>query len=142
LLACVSEGGSLVERQFDALLNGKGRILYALVDHLAYSARALTNPKQVGNHLAFLYLDLADEQFHAASRRHAVAFRKGIAKVLRAAVAAGELPRCRVSTLARHVQVVWNGTILVWAIMQEGNCDAFVRNELNRVLRDTMSSGR
>ena len=97
--------------------------------HLAQSPAALAR------NLAYLQIDLADEDFRAHLTAQARATRDAIAGLLADAAAEGELaPGTDVAALARTVEVALNGALLTWAFDQREPAAAFLRASVDAVL--------
>ena len=60
--------------------------------------------------------------------------RKGILKLIRDAIQAGELADCDADRLARVVQATLNGSLLQWAIERQGELASWLRGNLAAVL--------
>jgi AcrR family transcriptional regulator len=93
-----------------------------------------TTPEAVANTLAFLRMDLSDEDFH----RHAQTASRGTYDGLRAlvtdAVDAGELAGCDPDRLASALHATLDGSLLTWAIRREGDLVTWLRRDLETVL--------
>lgn len=97
-------------------------------------ARTVETPAEMANHVAFLHLDLSDPDFRAVmielSRRTLAAYRA----LLDEAVAAGELAPCDTARLAHAVSAVSGGSMISWAVLEQGTASAFVRADLETLL--------
>ena len=110
--------------------------LAALRAHARAFARMGTSAGGLAHHLAYLQLDLTDRAMHAAARAQASATRAELAALLADAVASGELaPGADPRRLARLVEVTLPGSLMTWALYEEGSADAWVRRDLDEVLR-------
>lgn len=103
--------------------------LVALAHGLGRMMAPLRTPKEVARSLDYLALDMADPDFHP----HGLAFFEGlrteVAELLREALAQRKLKPCDVDGLARAVEVAFNGSVITWAIHQDGALhDAIVRD--------------
>lgn len=108
----------------------------ALIDALVALAVGVSTPLEMANNLAFLQLDLTDPEFRAHAAAQASAFRQETAALLDAAVFAGELRDVMdTARTARTLQVVFNGTLLLWAVDGEGDPLALLRAEVEDALR-------
>ncbi len=114
--------------------------LRAYADCIAQMGEA---PGGLAHHLGYLQLDLSDPDMHRHLRAQARASRKAIRGLLDDAVAAGEL-RLRTDTaaLARAVEVVVSGSLMVWAFHQEGSATASVRHDLDALLEPYLAAAR
>lgn len=94
------------------------------------------SPGALAHHLAYLQLDLTDPDFHRHTMAQARATRAGLRDLLTAAVAAGELtPSLDVDALARTVEITVGGSLMAWAFYREGTAAAWVREDLDAVLK-------
>lgn len=108
------------------------RSVFAAVEMMA---RMAETPDALANRLAFLQIDLTDPDFRRLAREHARAAEHGYQALLEAAVAAGELVRCDTARLARVIHALAGGSLLAWAIHREGPVTAWLRRDLETVLK-------
>jgi AcrR family transcriptional regulator len=102
--------------------------LEALVEGLVAMSATVSSPEAMANQLAFLQLDLSDDDFHALALEHATAVRREIGRLLDEAGA--EDP----ARMAQAVQVTYNGALVTWAIYRRGRLETWLRRELATVL--------
>jgi len=96
---------------------------------LASSRAALTRS------LAYLQLDLTDPDFRKYLVKQARATRAGLTQLLQHAVDVGELTdMAQPARLARAVEAMITGSMLSWAIYQEGNAPAWMRADMEMLL--------
>lgn len=104
----------------------------------AYAASMATMgeaPEGLAHHLGYLQLDLSDPELHGHVRAQARATRAAVRDLLAAAIAAGELTAdADPAALARAVEVAVAGSLLTWAIHQEGTAARRVRADVDAVL--------
>jgi AcrR family transcriptional regulator len=101
-----------------------------------------TSPDALARNLAYLQLDLTDPDLHAALLAQARTTRKGLAALVRDAIAAGELRRgTNPRALARLVETTITGSLMTWAIYREGTATAWLRRDVDTVLRPYRASG-
>jgi AcrR family transcriptional regulator len=107
--------------------------LYAYADCMAQMGRS---PAELAHHLGYLQMDLTDPDFHRHVKKHAVATRAGYCRLLEDAVRAGELV-AGVDTVAlgRQVELTLMGSLWTWAFYQEGTAAAWMRDDLDALLR-------
>ncbi|WP_067816711.1 TetR/AcrR family transcriptional regulator [Actinomadura kijaniata] len=122
---------------FGKAREGHGSPLAALHAALEAMVADVRTPAELANSMSFLQLDLTDEEFHGHAAEGARRMRRRIADLVAEAVAAGELAEgTDAGRLARTVQVTYNGTLIVWALTQEGEPLAPVlRAAVDEVLR-------
>jgi AcrR family transcriptional regulator len=136
LLLAVARLGAAGVRQDFARIRAKHRsplrAIEGVVECMAQMART---PEVLANSLAFLEMDLADPEFHRLALDHARQFRAQLRAMLEEAMNAGELRRCPAARLANTLQSLVGGSMLNWAIHREGNATAFMRSDLEALLR-------
>ena len=109
--------------------------LAALRAYAECIAGMAASPAAYVRSLAYLQADLSDAEFRRLLARHATASREGLRRLLADAVRAGELrDDVRVARLARTVEALLSGSVLTWAVYQEGTATAWVRADLDALL--------
>ena|SRR5687768_6463337 len=109
--------------------------LAALRAYVECVAGMAASPTAMARSLAYLQIDLTDAEFRTHLVEQARATRKGIERLLRAAVEARELDaRTDARRLAGTIEAVISGSMLTWAVYQEGNCRRWMRREVDHVL--------
>src|SRR5262245_45408456 len=93
------------------------------------------SPEAVANHLAFLQLDLTDREFHRYARIASSGIRRGLEALVIDGIKAGELRRCDAGRLASALQATLNGSLINWAVHREGDVVAWIRRDVETVLR-------
>jgi AcrR family transcriptional regulator len=91
------------------------------------------SPAEFANHLAFLHLELADDEFRELLGRHHTRVRTELATLVRTAVAAGRLTGDP-ELLAAAIEAVRNGTQLTWAMTRTGPLADALRRDLTTLL--------
>jgi AcrR family transcriptional regulator len=93
-------------------------------------------PAALMRSLAYLQVDLTDPEFRAHLSRSAAATRQELQKLIKEAIAAGELsPATNARQLARTVEAIIGGSLLSWAFHQRGTSARWMRDDLNAVLK-------
>ena len=85
-------------------------------------AGGITTPEAMANSLAFLHLDLVDDDFRAVARRHWAAVRAEVARIT------GD------EELARRLLVTYNGSLITWAVERDGPLPDRLRADLSAVI--------
>lgn len=99
------------------------------------------SPAALAHNLSWLQLDLTDPDFHRHAKAQAEATRAALRRLLDEAVAAAELPaETDIDALARAVEVTVSGSLMTWAIYQEGRCGDWVRADLDALLERAMEA--
>ncbi|MFD1324230.1 TetR/AcrR family transcriptional regulator [Micromonospora sonneratiae] len=106
-----------------------------LIQAVAASAGPDVSTEEFANHLAFLHLELADEEFRQLLGEHDDAVRAELTEYLRTAVRAGHLSTdVDIEALARAVNAIRNGTQLTWAMNRSGSLADAIRRDLGTLL--------
>jgi AcrR family transcriptional regulator len=93
-------------------------------------------PEGIANSVAMLQLDLVEPDFHAETLRGARRLRAALERHLQAASTAGELrDDTDVGALAKLVETTYPGAMIGWALHREGSLAAWMREQLEAVLR-------
>ena len=85
-------------------------------------AGGVTRPEAMANSLAFLHLDLVDDEFRAIAQRHWAAVRAEAARIT------GD------EELARRLLVTYNGVLITWAVDRDGPLPDRLRADLSAVV--------
>ena len=110
--------------------------LAALREYARCFAHLAESPGALARNLAYLQIDLTDEDFRANLLAQSRAAREAIAELLAAAVAKGELARdTDVARLARTVETALSGSLITWATYREGTPAAWLADDVEAVVR-------
>jgi AcrR family transcriptional regulator len=100
------------------------------------------SPAALAHSLSWLQLDLTDPDFHRHAKAQAQATRAELRALLDEAVAARELPSATdTAALARAVEVTVSGSLMTWAIYQEGRAVDWVRADVESLLARAGAAG-
>jgi AcrR family transcriptional regulator len=109
--------------------------LAALRAYAGCVAGMAASPAAFVRGLAYLQADLSDAEFRPLLARHAKTTRAGLQRLIDAAIARGELRDVASSArLARAIESVLSGSVLTWALYQQGSAVRWVRADLEAVL--------
>jgi AcrR family transcriptional regulator len=133
LLAASRASASGVGEAFEAARAACASPSEAVVAALVELGRPARTRAAFANHLAALELDVSDPAFRRAAARHATELYGAISVLLTEAIAAGELTGDR-DSIARALQVAYNGGLVVWAVSGSGPLEASLRADLEAVL--------
>jgi AcrR family transcriptional regulator len=133
LAVCRTAPGS-VPKAFAAARVRHRSPLKALIELYVEGTAFAPTPEAMANGLAYLQIDLTDPDFHAITLAQFRAIRNETRKLLKEAVAAGELRPCDTAELARLIQHLNGGAMLAWAVYREGPVASWVRRELEALL--------
>jgi hypothetical protein len=117
--------------------------LAALEAHAACFAEMADSPAAAARSFAYLLQDLTDPDLNARVRAQAYRTRNGLRLLVRDAVAAGALkPETNVAALARVIEAVLGGSLLVWAFYDDGPAARWLRRDLKEILRPHLAESR
>lgn len=142
LVAMMAAQPEEIRRRFAALGAAHASPLAALRAYAEGMARMGDPPGMFAHHLGWLQVDLSDPELRGHLREQARAAREGIRGLLEEAAAAGELvPGTDAGEVARAVEVTLGGSLLAWAFHQEGPAAAWLRHDLEALLRPLLAPG-
>jgi hypothetical protein len=107
------------------------KALFASFDEMACMAET---PDVLANSLAFLQMDLTDPEFRPWTLMNARATTAGFRSLIEDAIRAGELRRCDAESLARLLQAAAHGSLVTWALYQEGPVADWLRRDMELLL--------
>jgi len=107
--------------------------LAALRAYAECMADLAQSPAAFVRNLAYLQIDLADDEFHECLVKQARATRTALRRWVAEAVAAGELD-AEPSALARMIETVVSGSLMTWATYRRGEAARWIRADLDAVL--------
>ena len=134
LLAAAQLGADGMDQCFAQVRAAHPTPLAALLAAFEHSASFATTPEAMANSLAFLQIDLTDPDFHRLAVAGSRAMIAGYRALLDEAVSKRELVRCGTGRLARALHAASSGSMLTWAILREGSCVEWVRNDMEALL--------
>ncbi len=135
LLALAASASSSPEGYLDAVRKRQRSALATLRVYARGMAGLAPTPAALARNLAYLQIDLADDEFRQHLAAQARATRRGIARLLAEARTAGELrPQTDVDALARVVETTLSGSLTTWACYQQGTAATWLVADLDAVL--------
>lgn len=127
-------GGS--EEMFAQLRASHRSPLAAIRAYADCMAGMAATPAALIRNLSYLQMDLADDDLRKNLAVSARSTREELSKLVRDAITEKELaPSTNARQLARTIEAVIGGSMLVWAYYQEGTAAKWIRDDLNAVLR-------
>ena len=136
LLALAERFATSTEHLFAGLRASSRSPLAALRAYAACMAGLGTSATALANSLSWLQQDLTDPDFRRYTQTQARASRRELQRLLEDAAAAGEIDRhVDPAALARAIEVTVSGSLMSWAIHQEGTCRDWVRHDLDMLLK-------
>jgi AcrR family transcriptional regulator len=119
----------------DALAKQHASPLAALRAYADCMAGMAASPAALARSLAYLQIDLTDEDFRRHLVKQAQATRAGLRRLVEAASDSGELsPNAKPALLARTIEAVLSGSLITWAFYREGSAADWIRADLEAVL--------
>jgi AcrR family transcriptional regulator len=135
LLTLMERFSGSAQEMFESLRASVSSPLEAIYAYGRCMAQMGETPEALAHHLAWLQQDLTDPDFRKYMLVHARATRRQLQRFVRDAVDAGELrPSADVAALARAVEVMVGGSLMAWAVYQEGTAGAWVGHDLDVIL--------
>jgi AcrR family transcriptional regulator len=135
LLALCEKAAGGTEDQIAELARQHASPLKALHAYADCTAEMAASPAALARNLAYLQIDLTDEDFRKLLVKQARGTRAGLRRLIKAAVEDGELkPKTERTDLARTVEAVLSGSMLVWAFYRKGSAAEWMRADLDAVL--------
>jgi AcrR family transcriptional regulator len=135
LLAVGTHSAQRLHTAVDQAMTTTGSPLAGLRSVLTGLVEGIDSPRTLANHVAFLQLDLGDDDFRREAQRQARTLQRAIERLLDAAVGAGELPALDTRRLAVVIHTTFNGSMITWALAGRGRLDRWVERELDDALR-------
>lgn len=136
LLALMERFSGSAPQLFAALRASASSPLDAIRAYARCMAGMGETPDALAHHLAWLQQDLTDPDFRKYMLVHARATRRQLQCILREAIDAGELSASLdAAAAARAVEVMVGGSLMAWAVYQEGPAAAWVVHDLDMVLQ-------
>jgi len=142
LLAIAAQGPEANRWIFEGLRTTHPSPIKALLALADCMGQLGETPDEIANSLAFLQVDLTDAEFHRHALGSSTAIHDGIRDLVQDAQSSGQLVRTDASRLAWAVQSAMNGSLLNWAIHRDGEVAAWIRRDLETVLRPYRSPRR
>ena len=135
LLAMGEQSSARWARVFAAARERTGSALDAVVSGLVDLTAHVSTPDAMANSVAFLHMDLSDPDFHERAVGGLRGMRALIAGLLEEAVEQGELPASTdTHALATSVLNAYNGALISWAVLREGELADWLAREVRYVL--------
>lgn len=134
LVAYARAAATGVDELFDRARRSSSGPLAALRVAMLELTAGLDSRAAMANNLAFLHLDLTDDELGAHAATQSRLLKRAIARLLEEAVAAGELEEVDPRVLADTVYTVYNGALVGWAIDGRGRLARWLTERLDRVL--------
>jgi AcrR family transcriptional regulator len=135
LLAVAKQAGEGTGELFQRARDKHKSPLDALYTALGELAASVRTPRELANSMGFLQLDLTDPEFHQHAAGQARRTHAEIAALLADAVTARELAGdVDPARLARSVQVTYNGVLILWAVLGDGDLVDVLRADIDQLL--------
>jgi AcrR family transcriptional regulator len=135
LLALSERFATSTDQLFAGLRASAASPLAALRAYADGMAGLGTSATVLANNLSWLQQDLTDPDFRRYTQMQARAGRRELQRLVEEAIANRELePGVDPAMLARAIQVTVGGSLMAWAIEQDGTCRAWVAHDLETLL--------
>jgi AcrR family transcriptional regulator len=134
LLAFARWASTRVDTPFDEAARRGGSPLAQLRRGLQNLAGPTADRREFANHLALLLEDMRDPELRRAAAAHARRTEQNITRLLRAAVAAGEIVVGQPERWAATVFAAWNGALIQWGLRGVGPLSAALDAVLDPLL--------
>jgi AcrR family transcriptional regulator len=137
LLLTISEQFAGSAPQVFAALRAKHRKpLAAIRAYAACMGDLASTPDALARNLAYLQIDLTDDDFRVHLLANARATRREVESLVREAVSEGELRRgVDPRRLARTIETAIGGSLMSWACYREGTAAAWIRRDVEAILK-------
>jgi AcrR family transcriptional regulator len=136
LLALMARFAGSSGALFESLRAAHPSPLAAIHGYAQCMAQMGETPDALAHHLGWLQQDLTDPDFRRFTVMQARATRKELQRLVAEAIQAGELRNTvDAAALARAIEVTVGGSLMAWAVHQEGTAKSWVRHDLNAVLQ-------
>src|SRR5687767_3051227 len=144
LLLALSAGAAASAGELVQELRSRHRSpLAALRDYATCMAHLAESPATLARNLAYLQIDLTDDEFRQHLLAQSRATRDAFEEMIEEAIAARELARATDARgLARTVETAISGALLTWAIYREGTAAAWLRDAVDAVLAPHLAGRR
>lgn len=114
--------------------------LAAIRAYSACMADLAASPPAFARSLAYLQIDLMDPEFRRHLLNQAHATHEALRRLIEAARERRELSgRVRPARLARTIEAVIGGSLLSWAVYQQGSAERWIRADVDAVLAPYLS---
>lgn len=128
---------------FEQLRAGHRSPIAALRYYAECMAGLAESPAAFARNLAYLQIDLTDEDFRKHLAVQARATRVGLESLITDAIAKRELVRATdAKKLARTIEAVLSGSMMTWAHYRQGTAAAWMRDDLDAVLAPHLAKRR
>lgn len=94
----------------------------------------IDSPQHVANSLASLQLSLTDAAFHEQMQILARTLRVELTALIEEAIADGDLECTEPEALARAIMAIFHGSLLWWAVDQQGAPEASIQRDLDTLV--------
>ena len=126
-----------IQARFDSAVAAHASPLDALFAAAADRPGPMDGHITLANRMSFFFSQMDDPEFHALAVQNRDSAIAGFRKLLDAAIEAGELTEGYIDTkqLAETIYSMQMGSLITWAIANEGNVKTRVRQDLDTLLK-------
>ena len=133
LLIAFARAGS-VEPVFQRARDETGDPLAAISVALAAMTSGITTRDALANNLAFLHMDLTDEELGRPTIDQARSIRRHLAALVEEAISDGLILDVDAGELAETIYTIYNGALISWAIDGRGKLSTWLTRRIERVV--------
>jgi hypothetical protein len=109
--------------------------LAALRAYAQCMAGMAASPAALARNLAYLQIDMTDPDFRRHLAKQARGTHAGLQRLVAAALEAGELaPSVKPAKLARMIETILSGSMIMWGFYRKGTAVRWMRADLEAVL--------
>ena len=136
LLALSERYANATGELFAGLRAGDASPLNAIYEYGRCMAQMGGSADALAHHLSWLQQDLTDPDFRKFTRIQARASRRELQQLVEDAIRSGELRKqTKPAALARALEVTVGGSLMSWAVHQEGTATSWIVHDLDELLR-------
>jgi AcrR family transcriptional regulator len=132
LVAFARAGG--VEPVFQRARDETGDPLMAISTALSSMISGISTRQALANNLAFLHMDLTDEELGRPAIEQSRSIRRHLAALVEEAVSQGSIRDVDADELAETIYTIYNGALISWAIDGRGKLAKWLTQRIERVI--------
>jgi AcrR family transcriptional regulator len=108
--------------------------LTAIPAALASMSSTITTRQELANNLAFLHMDLTDEDLGRPTVEQSRVIRRHLTALVQEAIAQGSIADVEAEELADTLYTTYNGALISWAIDGRGKLSTWLTQRIERVM--------
>lgn len=123
-----------VQPIFEQAENDSDGPVAAIIAALTSMSSGITTRQELANNLAFLHMDLTDDELGQPTVDQARSIRRHIASLIGSAMDQGSIRGVDAEELADTVYTTYNGALISWAIDGRGDLSTWLTERIERVI--------